>query len=397
MPSQKKKKGGPEADPALSPAHCGAQERGAGAIKYIFPAEWEKHSATWIAWPHHRGDWPGKFEPIPWVYAEIVKAITLGETAKILVRGEQEEEAARVVLSRTGVALSKVEFYHVPTNRVWLRESGPTFVKGKGMEQEAKSGDFASHERAKRRAIGGPGGPHGAHLLLNWKFNAWAKYANHRLDDKVPLHIAEATGLGVIEPKHKGKRVVLEGGAIDVNGQGMLLTTEECLLSEVQCRNPGFSREDYEEVFAKYLGITQTIWLGDGIAGDDTHGHVDDLARFVSADTVALVVEHNKNDVNYAPLQENLKRLKKTTLNVVELPMPAPVVFEDTRLPASYANFLITNAAVIVPVFNDPHDRIALNLLAECFPQRQIIPIYSTDLVWGFGTIHCLSQQEPVS
>jgi len=360
----------------------------------LMPSEWEPHVATWIAWPHHRGDWPGKFEPIPWVYAEIVKAITLGETAKILVRGEKEEEAARVVLSRAGVSLSKVEFYHVPTNRVWLRDSGPTFVKEKSEEQEARSGDRASHQPAKRRANGASEGAHGAHLL-NWKFNAWAKYANHRLDDKVPLYVAEATGLGVIEPKHKGRHVVLEGGAIDVNGKGLLLTTEECLLSEsVQCRNPGFTRDDYEEVFAKYLGIEKTIWLGDGIAGDDTHGHVDDLARFVSADTVVTVVETDKSDVNYAPLKDNVKRLKKTGLNVVELPMPRPVIFEDTRLPASYANFLITNASVIVPVFNDPNDRIALNILAECFRERQIIPVYSTDLVWGFGTIHCLSQQE---
>ncbi len=373
---------------------------------YLFPAEWEKHAATWIAWPHHRGDWPGKFEPIPWVYAEIVKAITMGEIAKILVRGEKEEEAARTVLSRAGVSLSKVEFYHVSTNRVWLRDSGPTFVKvpGFGFQVSGRNG-----EKNKEKE-GRPGGRPSLEpvssagqearrgdnrILLNWKFNAWAKYANHRLDDKVPLYVAEATGLGVVEPMHKGRHVVLEGGAIDVNGQGLLLTTEECLLSEsVQCRNPGFTKQDYEEVFAKYLGIEQTIWLGDGIAGDDTHGHVDDLARFVNADTVVTVVETDKNDVNYAPLKDNVKRLKKTGLNVVELPMPRPVIFEDTRLPASYANFLITNASVIVPVFNDVHDRIALNILAECFPKRQIIPVYSTDLVWGFGTIHCLSQQE---
>lgn len=373
---------------------------------FIMPAEWEKHTATWIAWPHHRGDWPGKFEPIPWVYAEIVKAITLGERARILVRGEAEEEAARVALSRSGASLSKVDFYHALTNRVWLRDSGPTFVKG----SEFRAQSSESKEGKEGRPAGRPSLERGKaavssdeqevsrgnkKILLNWKFNAWAKYANHRLDDKVPLHIAEASGLGVIEPKHKGRRVVLEGGAIDVNGKGLLLTTEECLLSDVQCRNPGFTREDYEEVFAKYLGIEKTIWLGDGIAGDDTHGHVDDLARFVSEDTVALVVERNKNDVNYTALQDNLKRLKKTGLNVVELPMPAPVIFEDTRLPASYANFLITNAAVMVPVFNDPNDRLALNILAECFPTRQIIPVYSTDLVWGFGTIHCLSQQEP--
>lgn len=352
---------------------------------FLMPAEWEKHAATWIAWPHHRGDWPGKFDPIPWVYAEIVKGITLGERARILVRGEQEEEAARVVLSRAGVSLSHVDFYHVPTNRVWLRDSGPTFV-GSCESSVPSSEKEKTHAQPATR---------NSQLLLNWKFNAWAKYANHKLDDKVPLHIAEVLELGVIEPKHKSKRVVLEGGAIDVNGAGLLLTTEECLLSDVQCRNVGFTREDYEEVFAKYLGIEKVIWLGDGIAGDDTHGHVDDLARFVAEDAVVTVVESNKNDVNYAPLQDNLKRLKKTGLTVVELPMPKPVIFEDARLPASYANFLITNAAVLVPVFNDANDRIALNILAELFPMRDILPIYATDLVWGFGTIHCLSQQEP--
>lgn len=358
------------------------------------PAEWEPHVATWIAWPHQRGDWPGKFAPIPWVYAEIVKAITLGETAKILVRGEQDETAARTVLARAGVALDKVEFYPVPTNRVWLRDSGPTFVKEKRTEQKGRPGGRPSPEPVS--SAGQKAGPGDNRILLNWKFNAWAKYPNHRLDDNVPLYVAEATGLGVVEPVHRGRRVVLEGGAIDVNGAGLLLTTEECLLSaEVQCRNPGFTREDYEAVFAAYLGIERTIWLGNGIVGDDTHGHVDDLARFVDADTVVTVVETNKDDPNHAPLKDNVKRLKKTGLNVVELPMPAPLFFEDTRLPASYANFLITNAAVIVPVFNDAHDRIALNILAECFPRRQIVPVYSTDLVWGFGTIHCLSQQEP--
>lgn len=335
-------------------------------VSYTMPAEWQPHAATWVAWPHHRGDWPGKFAPIPWVYAEIVKGITLGERARILVRGEAEEEAAREVLSRAGVGLSRLDFYPVPTNRVWLRDSGPTFVRNSD-----------------------------SRLLLNWRFNAWAKYANHMLDNSVPLQLAAATGLGVIEPKHKGRRVVLEGGAIDVNGAGLLITTEECLLSEVQCRNPGFTRADYEEIFATYLGISTVIWLGHGIAGDDTHGHVDDIARFVAEDTVVTAVERNRSDVNYAPLQENVRRLKKAGLRVVELPMPKPVIFEDTRLPASYANFLITNAAVLVPVFNDANDRIALNILAELFPAREVLPIYATDLVWGFGTIHCLSQQEP--
>jgi agmatine deiminase len=362
------------------------------APSFLMPAEWEKHEATWIAWPHHRGDWPGKFAPIPWVYAEIVKGITLGEKARILVRGAKEEAAARDVLDRSGANMERVEFHHIPTNRVWLRDSGPIFVQVSDSRDQVSGGEGG---RDARTATRNP--TPDTRYLLNWRFNAWAKYANHRLDDKVPFHVAAVTGLGVVEPLHKGRRVVLEGGAIDVNGAGLLLTTEECLLSDVQCRNSGFTREDYEEVFARYLGIERVIWLGQGIAGDDTHGHVDDLARFVAQDTVVTVVEPDKNDKNHAPLHENLKRLRKTGLNVVELPMPRPVIFEKTRLPASYANFLITNAAVLVPVFNDPADRIALNTLAECFPSRQILPIYATDLVWGFGTLHCLSQQEPMA
>lgn len=333
---------------------------------YKMPAEWEPQKAVWLAWPHHKNDWPGKFAPIPWAYGEIIRHLTAHTEIRLLVAKPAQEAQARETLERAHANLDRVRFFHIPTNRCWLRDSGPIFVRG----AEGKT-------------------------MLDWGAKGWAKYPNYRLDDKVPERINDTLKLPRVVPMHKGRRVVLEGGGIDVNGKGALLTTEEWLLSDVQVRNPGFTREDYEEIFARYLGAPQTVWLGNGITGDDTHGHIDDLARFVSADTVAVVTERNKNDENYAPLRENLKRLKRTRFNVVELPMPRPLFFEDTRLPASYANFLISNGVVLVPTFNDPNDRLALNLLAECFPKREVIGIHCVDFVWGFGTIHCMSQQEP--
>jgi agmatine deiminase len=347
---------------------------------FYMPAEWETHTATWLAWPHNAEDWPGKFEPIPWVYAEIIRALTQHERVRLLVRTAAEKTKVRKILALAGVNLAKVDFYLIPTDRVWTRDSGPTFlVRGTGKR----------HDK----------------LLLDWKFNAWAKYPNHLKDDKVPQAIAAELGLPVVRPvfEKKGKpvRVVLEGGAIDVNGKGTLITTEECLLSKVQARNPALTRGEMEQVFAEYLGIRQVIWLGKGIVGDDTHGHVDDITRFVNATTVVTVSEPNPRDPNHSLLKENVVRLKKARdqqgrqLDVVELPMPRPVMFEGTRLPASYANFLIANKVVIVPTFNDANDRVALNLLAELFPGREIIGIHAVDLVWGLGTLHCLSQQEP--
>jgi len=341
--------------------------------QFRMPAEWEKHEATLLAWPHHEEDWPGKFEPIPFVYGEIIRHLTGVERVRLLVQNSRSERAARDCLKRVGVNLSKVDFTIIPTDRVWTRDSGPIFVRG-SMGKKA---------------------------MLDWRFNAWAKYDNHRRDDNLPARLGKFVKTQRIQPMYKGKRVVLEGGSIDVNGKGTLLTTEECLLSKVQCRNPGFSRADYEKVFAEYLGIKKVIWLGNGIAGDDTHGHVDDLARFVNPTTVVTVVEKNKRDKNYVPLQDNLKRLKAARdqngkkLNVVELPMPKPLIFEGTQLPASYANFYIANKLVLVPTFNDPADRIALSILAKLFPGREVIGIHAVDLVWGFGTIHCMSQQIP--
>jgi agmatine deiminase len=348
------------------------------------PAEWEPHAATWLAWPHYHGDWPGKFEPIPWVYTEIVRNVARHERVELVVNDAKAERQVRKLLDRANVSLPKVRFHRWPTNRVWLRDSGCIFcMRGAGALARESQG-------------------HDSNLLAtNFRFNAWAKYSNHRHDEKIGGLMAKIAGVEEVLPLSHNTRIVLEGGSIDVNGHGTILTTEECLLSKVQQRNPGMSRKDYEKVFAEYLGAPHTIWLGRGIFGDDTHGHVDDLTRFVSADTVVTMVENNPKDINHNPLRENLRRLQAARdqdgkpLNIVELPMPTPVVFEQRRLPASYANFYIANGIVLVPVFNDPNDRIALNTLAALFPTREVVPIYSGDLVWGLGTMHCMTQQQP--
>ncbi len=355
---------------------------------YTMPAEWERHSSTLLAWPHNKADWPDKFAPIPWVYGEIIRCLTKVERVTLIVRNEKEKAQALDVCERSGADVKKIDFHIIPTNRIWMRDSGPIVVKDNGLritDNKKKSSSVISHL------------PSSNLILLDWKFNAWAKYANHKLDDKVPEALNEMWKLQRVQPVHKGRRVVLEGGSIDVNGKGALLTTEECLLdTKQQVRNPGFTRADYEEVFAKYLGISEVIWLGNGIVGDDTHGHVDDITRFVNANTIVSVVEHDKKDANYALLKDNLKRLAKTKYTIVELPMPRPVIFEGQRLPASYANFLIANDLVLVPTFNDPADREALAILAGLFPKREIVGIHAVDLVWGLGTIHCMSQQIPV-
>ena len=341
--------------------------------KFRIPAEWEKHEATWLGWPHNKEDWPGKFTPIPWVYAEMVKRISAGEKVRIIVESEAHEKKAKSVLSSANVGLDNVEFYQLKTDRGWMRDSGPAFVKNK-----------------KEIA------------LVNFLFNGWAKYPNHKLDEKLPGFISNQFKLTRFIPEHNSKQVLLEGGSIDINGKGTLITTEECLMEQqTQVRNPGFTKKDYAEVFKKYLGIKNVLWLGKGIAGDDTHGHVDDLCRFVNENTVVLVNEENSTDENYYSLQENKERIKDfkledgSKLNVVELPMPEPVVFKGQRLPASYANFYISNAAVLVPTFNDPHDRIALGILSELFTDRPVIGIHAVDLVWGLGTIHCLTHEQP--
>ncbi|MBX3177091.1 MAG: agmatine deiminase family protein [Candidatus Hydrogenedentes bacterium] len=337
------------------------------------PAEWETHDATLLAWPTNKDDWPGKFRPIPWVFAEMIRHLSVGESVDLLVPNSCIAEKARRTLEKVAANLENVRFLDCSLDRGWMRDCSPAFVhRGEAVE------------------------------AVHFDFNAWAKYDNYRLDAAVPAWLSESAGMPRVEARHHGRHVVLEGGAIDGNGAGTLLTTEECLLHpEIQVRNPGFTRADYETLFRQYLGIEKVIWLGDGIAGDDTHGHVDDLCRFVSRDTVVLCTESDTADDNYRALTENQERLEgaKTAegerIDVVELPMPAPLYFDGARLPASYANFYIGNEAVLVPTFNDPNDRIALGILAELFPERRVVGIHAVDLVWGFGTVHCLSHELP--
>ncbi len=359
---------------------------------YRMPAEWEPHAATWLAWPHYRGDWPGKFEPIPWVYAEILRNLAKRERVELIVNDTAAARQARRVLERGDALSANIRFHRWATNRIWLRDSGCIFLSPQLSPQlgAARQDSRGRLSPQKQSAI-----------ALKFRFNAWAKYSNWRHDEKIGGLMAKAVHADEIRPMSMRERIVLEGGSIDVNGAGTILTTEECLLSKVQERNPQMARVNYEKAFADYLGAPHTIWLGRGIFGDDTHGHVDDLSRFVSRNTVVTMVEQNSKDVNHAPLLANLRRLQAARdqdgrqLTVVELPMPQPVIFEGRRLPASYANFYIANGVVLAPVFNRPNDRIALNTLAELFPTREIVPIYSGDFIWGLGAMHCMTQQQP--
>jgi agmatine deiminase len=357
------KQGNRPSEPASPPA----------ALGYRMPAEWELHEATWIAWPHNRADWPGKFSSIAWVHAEIVRHLHLAERVRILVNDGSEERRARRVLEKAGVDLARIQFFPFVTDRVWIRDYGPLFIK-------QPSGELA---------------------LTDWQFNGWAKYPNWQNDNRVTPRVQKILGCMSWQPRSGDRRVVLEGGSIEVNGGGLLLTTEECLLDSVQARNPGLGREELERAWHDYLGVRKVLWLGRGIAGDDTHGHIDDLARFVTPTTVVTVMEKNASDVNYQPLQDNWDRLHSMTdldghpLEVVPLPMPDPVWFAGQRLPASYANFYIANDRVLVPTFNDVHDRVALGVLADLFPSRKVVGIHAVDLVWGLGTLHCMTQQQP--
>lgn len=344
--------------------------------QFRLAAEWEPHEATWLGWPLNKSDWPGRFAPIPWVYTEIVKKISDGEMAQIIVADRSHEASARRALRRAGVDLARVEFLRFKTDRGWTRDSGPMFV---------------------RRTA-----PHNDVAILNFRFNAWAKYPDWKNDVKTHGRVAKALGVPLYTPTYNGVPVVLEGGAIDTNGSGTLLTTEECLLDQsTQVRNPGLTRSDMENVFREWLGIRNVIWLGKGIAGDDTHGHIDDLCRFVNRNTVVMCTEPDEKDSNHRLLCENKERLSDarledgSKLNIVDLPMPLPLIFDGMRLPASYANFYIANAAVLVPTFNDPHDRIALGILSELITDRPVVGIHAVDLVWGLGTIHCMTHEQP--
>ena len=355
------------------------------------PAEWEPHESTWIAWPHNRSDWPDKFATIPWVYAEIVRNLSRVERVNILVNNETAEAAARAVLvaaevlqeiaGEPGSRSGNIKFWHIPTNRGWLRDTGPAFVRCNARKATASLGAVA------------------------WRFNAWAKYDDWKRDAPISVELGRRLVIPTWQPEvevgGKRRRLVLEGGSIEVNGRGTLLTTEECLLSKVQERNPGVNRAQLERLFADYLGARKVIWLGSGIAGDDTHGHVDDISRFVTPNVVVTAYEPDTSDPNHESLRENFLQLKKSTdqsgkpLRVLKLPMPSPIHFDGQRLPASYANFYVANRLVLVPVFNDPNDRVALNLLTDVFPGRTIVGIYCGDFILGLGALHCMTQQQP--
>jgi agmatine deiminase len=348
----------------------------ADAEGFRMPAEWHPHEATWLGWPHNRTDWPGRFAPIPWVYGEIVRKLAEGELVRILVPTKEHEAKARRVLERVGAATERVEYFRWPTDRGWTRDFGPICVR-------------RGHPQAEIQ-------------IARFRFNGWAKYPEWKKDNQVAERAAAALSLKLRPVVHRGRPVVLEGGAIDVDGRGTILATEECLLDPfVQVRNPGMKRGDYEQVFSGALGASHAIWLGRGIAGDDTHGHVDDVCRFVGPRTIVLCREEDGRDANHRALEENRERLEGARVadgsrpDVVDLPMPAPLVFEGRRLPASYANFYVANAAVLVPTFNDPNDRVALGILGELFSDRPVVGIHAVELVWGLGTLHCLTQQQP--
>ena len=339
-----------------------------------FPAEWEKQQGLLLCFPHNGNDWPGKYGAIQWAFVEFIKKVAHVENVFLMVANEKLKEKVIGMLEMAHVKTPNVSFIIHKTNRSWMRDSGPIIVKSGKNGREA----------------------------LNFNFNGWAKYSNYKLDKLVPSKVAAFLDIPLTQAVYNGKPVIIEGGAIDSNGKGTLLTSEECLLHpSIQVRNQHFTKADYEAVFKEYLGITNVIWLGNGIEGDDTHGHIDDLCRFVNEDTIVTVVEPDPKEPNYKPLQDNLKRLQQAKLengkspNIVCLPMPKRIDFDEVRIPASYANFLILNKCVLVPTFNDPNDRIALNIISDFFPNRKIIGISAIDLIWGFGTLHCLSQQIP--
>jgi agmatine deiminase len=345
------------------------------ALGFTMPAEWELHEATWLGWPHHPTDWPSKLDTIRWVYGEIVRKISPGETLRMLVNSAAQAKLARQYLTRAAADSGKVEFIVQPTNRSWTRDSGPVFVR-RGTET----------------------------AIVQFHFNAWAKYPDWQEDRRVPEAAARRLGKRLFDAQFNGRDFILEGGGIEVNGRGTLLTTEECYLGpRTQVRNPGLGRREFEATLKEYLGVTNIFWLGEGVAGDDTHGHVDDICRFVNPTTLVLIREDHPQDVNYRPLAENWERIADLRLEdgskpeVVALPMPEPLFFDGDRLPASYANFYISNAAVLVPTFNDPHDRLALGILGELFRDRPVVGIHAVDLVLGFGALHCLTQQQPAA
>jgi agmatine deiminase len=339
-------------------------------LGYYFPAEWAKHTATWLSWPHKEASWPGRIESIFSIYCQFIKELTAGEQVCINISDEKMKTFAITHLQQAEVNLQKVSFFMHPTNDAWCRDHGPAFL---------------INPKADVKKV-----------VVDWGYNAWGnKYPPYDLDDVIPTLIAKQYGIPVFHPG-----IVMEGGSVDFNGQGTVLTTTACLLNPN--RNPHLNQKQIENYLHRYYGVEQILWLGEGIIGDDTDGHIDDITRFVNMDTVVTVVEQNKADENYPILQENLKELKKMRLfngkqlNIIELPMPSQVIHEDQLLPASYANFYIGNAAVVVPTYRDhKNDQLALDILTKCFPDRKVVGLDSTDIIWGLGSFHCLSQQEP--
>jgi agmatine deiminase len=371
----------PKTAAAVTPAELG----------YAMPAEWEPHAATWLAWPHHQADWPGKMEAVRWVYGEMVRKISPGELVRILVRHPAEQKSAADGLKRAGCDLKRVEFINHPTNRGWIRDSGPIFVR-----QMVRSSGFSRPGNRLKAGL------QTETAIVHFHFNAWAKHDDWQKDRRVPEMAARRLGKKLFHAEFNGRPFVVEGGGIEVNGRGTLLTTEECYLHpRIQVRNPGLTRAQYDETFRKYLGVKNVLWLRKGPDGDDTHGHIDDICRFVNRKTLVLIREKNRRDINYRPLAENWERIKDLRLEdgskpeIVPLPMPGPLSFAGRRLPASYANFYIANAGVIVPTFNDPSDRVALGILGELFKDRPVMGIHAVDLVLGSGSLHCLTQQQP--
>ncbi len=336
------------------------------------PAEWEKQQSTLIGWPYNKNDWPGKFKNIPKLFAQIISKITKSQKVNLLIKNYKFKNIITKVLRKNNARIQNVKFIICETDRVWMRDTGPIFVKDKKNQN----------------------------ILLNWEFNGWSKYKNYSADNKVNFKIKNYYKGIVISPKFNNKKIVLEGGSIDVNGKGLMLTTKECLLSKIQQRNSFLKLKDYNHIFKKFFGVKKVIWLNKGIVGDDTHGHVDDIARFVKSNKVFLAYEHNKKDENFKNLNENLNILKKvkigsSQIKIIKIPMPRPIYINKIRVPASYLNFYIFNKFVLLPTFNDPKDKKVIKIFKKEFNNRKIIPIDCSELIWGFGAIHCLTQQEP--
>ena len=339
---------------------------------FRMPAEWERQQSTLIGWPYNKNDWPGKFNNIPKIFAKIISKITKSQEVNLLIKNHKSKNIIKKLLMKNNARIRNIKFIICETDRVWMRDTGPIFVKDKK----------------------------NLNILLNWKFNGWAKYKNYRADNKVNLRIKNYYKGDFVSPKFSKKSIVLEGGAIDVNGKGLLLTTKECLLSKIQQRNSFLKIKDYNHIFKKYFGVKKVIWLNKGIVGDDTHGHVDDIARFVKSNKVFLAYENNKKDENFKNLDENFKILKKikigsSQIRIIKIPMPRPIYINKFRVPASYLNFYIFNKFVLLPTFKDPKDKKVIKIFEKEFNNRKIVPIDCSELIWGFGAIHCLTQQEP--